>query len=193
MSKIDPSLFSSHEHALDKDNKICPECGSELHIKHGKHGLFLGCSQYPVCHFIRPLHQSNGETIEKVLEDSHCPECDRPLAIKKGRFGLFIGCTGFPECQHIESSSEMNFAKSEEAVISCPDCHKGILQSKISRYGKRFYACSDYPECKFITNDKPIAAACPVCGSSILVERKSRTGIRYCCVRKECTYSSESL
>lgn len=195
MSKIDPSLFSSHVHALDKANNICPVCGSALQMKQGKHGLFFGCTNFPDCDFIRPLHSSTGETIEKILENSECPVCHLPLAIKKGRFGLFIGCTGFPACQHIESNTDVSGGDIDavEKTIPCPDCKDGTLQSKISRYGKRFWACSKYPSCKFITNDKPIATVCPECHSPILIERKNRNGIRYFCVRKECTYQTESL
>ncbi|MCG6295251.1 topoisomerase DNA-binding C4 zinc finger domain-containing protein, partial [Vibrio vulnificus] len=44
-SKIDRTLFSAHEHALE--HTPCPQCGGELVLKHGKHGAFLGCNQYP--------------------------------------------------------------------------------------------------------------------------------------------------
>lgn len=189
--KIDHSLFSAHEHALDKEYRLCPECGGKLQIKRGKHGLFLGCEHYPTCQYIRTL-QTQNVSIEKILDDSHCPECSKPLAIKKGRFGLFIGCTGYPECQHIETP-DAESVDAEEPLPQCPECRKGQLQAKISRYGKKFYACSDYPTCKFITNDKPVSDVCPDCGYPLLVERKTRNGIRKCCVRKECTYVSESL
>ena len=43
--KIDNELFSAHEHAL---NEPCPKCGGALQLRHGKHGLFLGCTQYPI-------------------------------------------------------------------------------------------------------------------------------------------------
>lgn len=32
---------------------ICPECGSPLINKMGKFGLFIGCSNYPICKFTR--------------------------------------------------------------------------------------------------------------------------------------------
>ncbi|WP_024872177.1 type I DNA topoisomerase [Tolumonas lignilytica] len=191
MSKIDSSLFSMQEHALDKEYRLCPECGGALSLRRSKHGLFLGCDNYPACQYIRPLQQQNVQ-IEKVLDDSKCPECGKPLAIKKGRFGLFIGCTGYPECTHIETNSSVDASANAERLPACPLCH-GQLQAKISRYGKTFYACSNYPKCKYAINDKPVAATCPDCGSSILVERKSKNGIRYCCARKECTYSTDSL
>lgn len=33
MSKIDHSLFSAHEHALEDAFGDCPDCGKPLHIK----------------------------------------------------------------------------------------------------------------------------------------------------------------
>jgi predicted RNA-binding Zn-ribbon protein involved in translation (DUF1610 family) len=37
-----------------KENK-CPQCGSNLIIKNGKYGNFLGCNSYPKCKFIRNI------------------------------------------------------------------------------------------------------------------------------------------
>lgn len=190
MSKIDSSLFNAQEHALDKEYRLCPECGGSLSLRKSKHGLFLGCENYPTCQYMRPLQQHSVLT-EKVLEDSSCPDCGKPLAIKKGRFGLFIGCTGYPECQHIETNSPLPDMASE--LPACPSCHRGQLQAKTSRYGKTFYACSDYPQCKYAINDKPVAKTCPQCGFAILIEKRTRQGVRFCCPQKSCNYSDESL
>lgn len=178
MSKIDPSLFSAHEHALERE--ACPQCGAELVIRQGKHGPFLGCSAYPGCDFIRSL-APNGRDIEKVLEGSSCPECGQLLAIKKGRYGLFVGCTQFPLCHHIASLQE-----SDETQIACPACDEGHLLSRTSRYGKQFYSCSRYPHCKYVVNDKPIAMACPDCGWKIMVEKRVRGALRWVCPQKGC-------
>ena len=35
------------------DNMICPRCGSNLVTRNGKYGMFLGCSNYPKCRFIK--------------------------------------------------------------------------------------------------------------------------------------------
>ncbi|MFB0975425.1 MAG: topoisomerase DNA-binding C4 zinc finger domain-containing protein, partial [Tolumonas sp.] len=75
----------------------------------------------------------------------------------------------------------------------CPACYLGQLQAKTSRYGKTFYACSNYPKCKYAVNDKPVSHPCPICGSAILVEKRTRQGVRFCCPQKGCTYSCESL
>ena len=190
MSKIDTSLFAAQEHALDKEYRFCPECGGALSLRRSKHGLFLGCENYPTCQYMRPLQQQNVQ-IEKVLEQSACPECGQPLAIKKGRFGLFIGCTAYPACSHIETNNPV--VADTEILPTCPSCHHGRLQAETSRYGKTFYACSDYPKCKYAVNEKPVDHPCPICGSTILVEKRTRQGIRFSCPQKGCTYSCESL
>lgn len=50
--------ISNKEHIKDIEkqreeieNNICPRCGSPLVIRHGKYGIFYGCSSYPKCKF----------------------------------------------------------------------------------------------------------------------------------------------
>lgn len=38
-----------------QDKKICPYCGAELVKRNGKNGEFLGCKNYPKCHFTTSL------------------------------------------------------------------------------------------------------------------------------------------
>ncbi|GGP98384.1 DNA topoisomerase family protein [Shewanella ulleungensis] len=183
MSKIDQQLFTVHEHALEKEFELCPVCGSELSVKHSKHGSFVGCNNYPTCDYTRPLVQH--ESIEtQVISGSQCPKCGHELAVKSGRFGIFIGCTHYPECTHIEKHDHSN----EVEKIACPQCNKGHLESRTSRYGKTFFACSAYPKCKFIVNYPPYNEPCPDCGFGILVERKGAAGSRLECPQKSCKY-----
>ena len=55
MSNSKDPLFNKHEHALEKDYEVCPECGSELAIKNSKAGAFLGCVSYPNCKYTRSV------------------------------------------------------------------------------------------------------------------------------------------
>ena len=55
-----------------RNNESCPKCGAELVIRSGKHGPFLGCSQYPACDYVRPLKSSADGHIVKVLEGQVC-------------------------------------------------------------------------------------------------------------------------
>lgn len=185
MSKIDPRLFANHEHDSYREPQPCPECGAPLVIRQGKHGTFLGCSAYPSCTYIRPLSPL-GVELQKVLEGSVCPACGQPMAIKKGRYGLFIGCTNYPLCQHIESSDVPS-----SSDITCPACGRGHLVSRTSRYGKTFYACDNYPKCKYVVNEPPVSQVCPKCGWGILVEKQTRHGLKRCCPQKLCDYQSD--
>ncbi|HOK35623.1 MAG TPA: type I DNA topoisomerase [Candidatus Pacearchaeota archaeon] len=73
----------------------------------------------------------------------------------------------------------------------CPECGKPIL-IKMGRYGK-FYACSDFPKCKFT---KPyfekIGVACPKCKKGEIIVRKTKKGkFFYGCSRyPECDFAS---
>lgn len=185
MSKIDPTLFSAHAQALEKEYRSCPQCGGELAVRHGKHGAFLGCSSYPACDYIRPL-SVQGVTIEKILTGSACPDCGHELAIKKGRYGLFIGCSSYPLCQHVEHA-----AQPQDETVGCPACQKGVLVARTSRQGKQFYACDRYPSCKYILNDKPVAHTCPRCGWPVLIERHGKEGKRFVCPQKLCQYETD--
>ncbi|MCL1076304.1 DNA topoisomerase family protein [Shewanella dokdonensis] len=183
MAKIDQQLFNTREHALEREYEVCPKCGAELHIRHSKHGSFLGCSNYPSCDYNRPLVQH--EAIEsQPLPGSVCPECGAELAVKSGRFGIFIGCTRYPECKHIEKHDQ----QPTQPAVTCPQCHHGKLESRTSRFGKTFYACSDYPNCKYLVNYPPRAETCPECGFAILVERRGAGGVRLECPQKNCSF-----
>ncbi|GLS90446.1 DNA topoisomerase [Psychromonas marina] len=185
MSKDD--LPTTHMKTID----LCPDCGAELHIRNGKQGAFLGCTRYPECDYLRPLHEKT--EIKKVLVGTSCPLCAQELVLKQGRYGLFIGCSGYPECQHTAQLTEPPKEDPKEQHISCPSCKKGELIQRQSRYGKTFYACDNYPSCKYAVNDKPVNEFCPDCHWPILVERKTAATFRIICPKKGCGYRSKPI
>ncbi|WP_394173091.1 DNA topoisomerase family protein [Thalassotalea litorea] len=179
MSKTDKSLFSLHEHALQKANETCPVCDAPLQIKHSKAGSFWGCSQYPQCDYTRPVKEAS-QFEEQVIAGSECPKCGQTLAVKQGRYGMFIGCSNFPACDHIEHEQE------QILDVQCPNCKKGHLQEKNSRFGKTFYACDTYPTCKFAVNHPPVAGACSACDYPLLIKRNMAAGEKLQCANKKC-------
>lgn len=187
MSNNSSALPTHHQHISEK----CPECGSPLQIRNGKQGPFFGCSSYPKCTYLRPLHEKS--EIKKVLSGTHCPLCNKELVLKQGRYGLFIGCSGYPECLHTAQLSENNEKVETESNVPCPSCKKGHLIQRHSRYGKTFYACDNYPACKYAVNDKPINEFCPDCHWPILVERKTASTFRIICPKKGCGYRSKPI
>ncbi|WP_028110330.1 DNA topoisomerase family protein [Ferrimonas futtsuensis] len=186
MSRIDDGLFNAHEHALEREYEVCPQCGSELHILHGKRGQFLGCQSYPACDYSRPLSHKEVGIIE-VMEDQPCPQCELPLALKSGRYGIYIGCTGYPECDFIVREEE------EDSEVVCPDCGKGHLLHRSGRSGKPFYGCSNYPKCKYVVNAQPHEQKCPDCGWGILVEKRARGELRLICPQRTCKYRGKAI
>lgn len=162
-------------------NESCPQCGAALAIRSGKHGPFLGCSHYPECDYLRPLKSQADGHIVKVLDGQLCPACQSTLVLRQGRFGMFIACSNYPECEHTEIID-----KPDETAIDCPQCQKGRLVQRRSRYGKTFWACNSYPDCQFVINFKPVAGICAECQYPLLLEKKTARGVKRFCANKQC-------
>jgi DNA topoisomerase-1 len=58
--------------------------------------------------------------------------------------------------------------------VTCPKCKQGELIEKRSKKGRLFYGCDRFPECDFLTNNKPIAQACPNCDGLLTEMSKNR-------------------
>ena len=166
----------------------CDKCGAKMVIKWGRNGEFLACPQYPECKNTKNFKRDDNGGIEIVPEEEvneSCELCGRPMLLRWGKFGKFLGCSGYPECKNIQP-----LEKPVDLGIECPECKQGSIKERKSRWGKIFYGCDRYPECKFASWDKPIAVACPKCGSPILVEKVTkRAGRTQRCYKKECGYS----
>ena len=126
--------------APKETGNICPECGSPLVIRKGKHGEFEACSNYPKCKYIvteeREAPEETGET---------CPNCGSAMIFKTGRYGKFEACSNYPECKYIKQKEK---EAPKELNEVCPKCGSAMVE-KTGRYGK-FKACSNYPKCKYI-------------------------------------------
>ena len=75
-----------------------------------------------------------------------------------------------------DAFSNMEKKAPEETGELCPECHSPLVIKK-SRYGS-FVACSSYPECKYIKNEKDVLKEimnCPNCSGKI-IEKKTRKG-----------------
>jgi DNA topoisomerase-1 len=172
----------THE-ALDE---ACPKCGSPLSIRLGRHGRFVGCTNYPACDYTRDLEgKARDQEAPQIVEGRKCPKCGSPLVIKQGRYGKFLGCSAYPECSHIEP-----LEPPEDTGVTCPVCQQGTLMKRKSRRGKIFYSCSTYPKCDYAVWNQPIAGPCPRCGWPILTLRTNRSKrMEKSCPQKECTWS----
>ena len=108
--------------------------------------------------------------------DVICDKCGRKMVVKSGRFGKFLACPGYPECKNTKPMPE------DEVKQPCPKCG-GKLVKKTSKKGKKFYGCSNYPECDFAAPGIPTGEKCPECGSFIISGVRGR---KYC-MNSECT------
>ncbi len=113
--------------------------------------------------------------------DIVCDKCGRKMVIKIGRFGKFLACPGFPECTNTK-------AITEDTGASCPVCGMKVVKKKSAR-GYVYYSCDKYPECSFITWDKPLKTKCPTCDSSLFrhTDRDSKE-VTDVCLREGCGY-----
>lgn len=156
----------------------CPLCNSPLVLRNTKHGHILGCSNYPICNYIENV-VVQGVTVVRSLENSFCPECGSALAVKKSRYGMFIGCTAYPNCNYIYSEKTGSF-------INCPICGEGVLKQNLNKYGKSFYYCTNFKNCSFKINHRPIESKCPKCGFPLLVVRTGKNGKYLQCPIRTC-------
>jgi len=110
-----------------------------------------------------------------------CDVCGSPMVYKMGRFGKFIACSNFPECRHTKPILK-------EIGVKCPKCHEGNIVERSSKRKRVFYGCDRFPECDFVSWDKPLARPCPKCGG-LLVEKKLKKGVQVQCTA--CDYEEQ--
>lgn len=167
----------------------CPKCGEALSIRLGKVGRFIGCTAYPNCDYTRNLKEkTTGNQTAETIEGRECPKCQGALQIKFGRFGKFIGCSNYPKCKHIEP-----LEKPFDSGIVCPECFKGSLVKRKSRYGKYFFSCSCYPDCKYAIWNEPVKEICPQCKWPILtIKVTKRKGTEKVCPQKTCGFATQA-
>lgn len=119
--------------------------------------------------------------IQDEVSDELCEKCGKPLVYKMGRFGKFLACSGFPDCRNTKPIVK-------DIGVTCPKCNTGSVVERRSKKGRIFYGCDRYPECDFISWDKPVARPCPSCGS-FMVEKRNKNGVFYHCTA--CTHKEE--
>jgi len=110
--------------------------------------------------------------LAEEVTDEVCPKCGKPMIVKHGRFGKFIACSGYPECKHTASFQV-------KLGVKCPECGSELVQ-KVSKKKRIFYGCSNYPNCQFAINLKPLPQPCPKCGGLLTVYRGKQTKCAKC-------------
>ncbi|CEA04431.1 DNA topoisomerase 1 [Metalysinibacillus saudimassiliensis] len=134
--------------------------------------------------FEKHVQHADAEMEKVVIKDEpageDCEKCGSPMVYKLGRYGKFMACSNFPECRNTKAIVKL-------IGVKCPDCETGEIVERKSKTRRIFYGCNQYPECDFVSWDKPIARPCPKC-ESLLVEKKLKKGIQIKCTNDECDY-----
>ena len=113
--------------------------------------------------------------IEDEVTDVICDKCGRNMVIKYGPHGKFLGCPGFPECHNTKPYLE-------KIGVACPKCGKDVILKKTKK-GRMFYGCEGYPECDFVSWQRPSDKKCPKCGG-YMIEK----GNKLVCADETCGY-----
>lgn len=93
----------------------CPKCGDKhegkLVLREGRFGMFISCSRYPKCKFIK----EDEEEKKKKMTGVECPVCKKgEMMERRGRFGIFYSCSNYPDCK--------NAIKAKPTGQLCPMC-----------------------------------------------------------------------
>ncbi len=112
--------------------------------------------------------------------DIPCEKCGRNMVVKSGRFGKFLACPGYPECKHTKPLVL-------ETKATCPVCGGKVIEKKTKK-GYAFYGCGNYPECNFMTWDKPTDETCPQCGKYLFKKK----GGMLSCLNEGCGFEKKA-
>jgi DNA topoisomerase-1 len=112
-----------HPAEPETTNEVCEKCGRPMQVRFGRYGKFLGCSGYPECRNMQPLHKP-------VPTGVRCLGCgEGELMERRSRRGkIFYSCNRYPECQFV--------AWDRPVAEPCPRCGAGFVTEKVTkRYG----------------------------------------------------------
>lgn len=135
--------------------------------------------------FEKHLAKAEKEMQEVEIKDEpageDCDQCGSPMVFKMGRYGKFMACSNFPDCRNTK-------AIVKDIGVKCPKCEEGNIIERKSKKRRIFFGCDRFPECDFLSWDKPLARSCPKC-DKLLVEKKLKKGVQVQCT--ECDYKEE--
>lgn len=96
------------------EGRKCPNCKSDLVLKSGRFGTFIGCSKYPECKFIEAITKDIGVK---------CPKDGGEVIERRTRRGkMFWGCKNYPKC---------DFASWDKPVAdACPKCKSMMVEKR---------------------------------------------------------------
>ena len=118
--------------------------------------------------------------VQDEVTDVICENCGRNMVVKYGPHGKFLACPGFPDCRNTKPFYE-------KTGVACPECGQEIVIRKTKK-GRKYYGCSNYPECEFMSWQKPVKKKCPTCGGYMV-----QKGRKQVCANQECGYIEDYI
>ncbi len=114
----------------------------------------------------------DGKRVKVPLEETDvvCEKCGSRMVIRSSRFGKFLACPNYPACKNTKPLPQ------DEVAQPCPKCGQKLVK-RISKKGKKFYGCSNYPTCDFAAPGIPTGEKCPECGDYLIAGVRGRN---YC-------------
>ncbi|MBQ1274914.1 MAG: type I DNA topoisomerase [Cellulosilyticum sp.] len=99
----------------------CDKCGTNMIVRYGKYGKFLGCPNFPECNGTKPWFEDVGV---------QCPECGGKVLLKKTKKGrTYYGCE-----HNGESCEFMSWDK--PTGEKCPVCGDALVEKGTSKNKK---------------------------------------------------------
>lgn len=150
--------------------------------------------------FAKSLEKAEDEVKKKAFvipaeqTDIICEKCGSVMVVKNGRYGKFAACPNYPECKNTKpldnNEPKAPAQEPEDTGLVCDSCG-GKLVVRSGRYGS-FYACENFPKCKFTKQiTKEIGVPCPKCGSNVVSKRGKNSFVFFSCEKyPECDFSS---
>ncbi len=171
-------------------------------IEHGE-GTLLGVISEFYGEFEKTLKAAeesikNAPKLTPVFEESDviCEKCGAKMVYKDGRFGRFLACPNYPSCRNTKTLNKdgtLAELKEEKALIQDFKCELcgGDMIERSGKFGV-FYACVNYPKCKFTKRKvTELEACCPICSSKILARYGKGKSVFYSCESyPECDFST---
>ena len=90
---LGPHFFPPREDGTDP--RVCSVCHTgRLGLKLGRHGSFIGCSNYPACQYTRRLAidgGGEGDTLKEGMRElGHHPDTGEDITVRRGPYGVYV-------------------------------------------------------------------------------------------------------
>ena len=133
----------------------CEKCGSEMHLKTGRFGIYMGCTN-PECKNTRKILKNGDVAPPKEdpvdLPELKCSKSDAHFVLRDGASGIFLAAHNFPksretraplvaELQQFKDRLPEKFLYLTQAPAIDPDGNNAIV--RFSRKNKQQYVTSE--------------------------------------------------